>query len=53
MTELITCPLTPIPYSIGTVDGLLLKTDKAEGFHYITKGMENDSSTLSDSTLLI
>ena len=53
MTELMTCPLTPILYSIGTADGLLLKTDKAKGFHYITKGMENKSSTLSDSTLVI
>ena len=54
MTKLMTYPLTPIPYSIGTAaDGLLLKADKAKGFHYITKGVENESSTPSDSTLVI
>ena len=53
MTELMTYPLTPIPYSIGTADGLLLKTDIAKGFHYITKGVGNKSSTPSESTLVI
>ena len=53
MTKLMTYPLTPIPYSIGTADGLLLKTDEAKGFHYITKDVENESSTPSNSTLVI
>ena len=53
MTELMTDPLTPIPDSIGTADGLLLKTDKAKSFHYITKGVENESFIPSDSTLVM
>ena len=48
-----TYPLTSIPDSIGTADGLLLKTDKVKGFHYIIKGVENEPSTPSDSTLVI
>ena len=52
-TELMTYPLTPIPCSIDAADGLLLKTDKAKGFHYITIGMENESSSPSDPTLVI
>ena len=53
MTELMKYPLTPIPYSIATADGSLMKADKAKGFHYITKGVENESSTPSDSTLVM
>ena len=35
MKELMTYPFTPIPYSTGTADAMLLKTEKSkEGFHF-------------------
>ncbi len=47
MKELMTYPLTPVPYSIGTSDGYLAKTDKSKGFTYLTKDRED--AVLSDS----
>jgi hypothetical protein len=41
LKELMAYPLTPVPYSIGTADGYLAKTDKAKAFHYLTKECEN------------
>ena len=37
MRELMKYPLMPMPLSIGTPDGYLLKTDKSKGFSYLTK----------------
>lgn len=36
-------PLTPIIYSIGTVDGYLAKTNKSKGFQWLTKNIVNAS----------
>ena len=33
--------LTPIPYSIGTADGFLSKTDKSKSFSNFTKSIGN------------
>ena len=45
--------LTPIPYCLGTSDGYLAKTNKAKGFHHITKDSEDAVRPLPDVTLLI
>ena len=37
MKFLISFPLTPVPLSIGTSNGMLLKTDKAKGMRYLLK----------------
>ena len=34
-------PLTPVVYSIGTVDGFLSKTNKSKGFQWLTKSIAN------------
>ena len=45
--------LTPVPYSLGTADGHLAKTNKAKGFQYITKDVEDVRPPLKEDTLLI
>ena len=37
LTEVMKYQLTPIPYSLGTIDGFLNKTNKAKGVEYLTK----------------
>ena len=41
MRELMKYPLMPVPSSIGTPDGYLLKTDKSKGFTYLTKELDD------------
>ena len=41
MENIMTYCLTPIPYSIGTADGFLSKTDKAKSFINLTKDIDN------------
>ena len=54
MKELMTYPFTPIPYSTRTADGMLLKTEKSkEGFHFLTKDVEQESRTPDASTLIV
>ena len=38
LIELMSYPLTPVPYSLGTADGGLLKTNKAKGMEHLLKG---------------
>ena len=40
LKELVKYPLMPVPSAIGTTDGFLLKTNKAKGFEFLTKGIE-------------
>ena len=40
--ELLSFPLTPVPFSLGTPAGYLTKTDKSKGFHYLTKEVESE-----------
>ena len=51
--ELVAYPLTPIPYSTGTADGRLLKTDKSKGFHFLTKGVEQETRPPDTLTLIV
>ena len=37
LKELMTYPLTPVPYSTATADGFLTKTDKSKSMHHLTK----------------
>ena len=43
----------PVPSAIGTADGFLLKTNKAKGFEFLTKGMENADIPPDGDTLNI
>lgn len=42
----------PVPSAIGTADGFLLKTNKAKGFNFLTKGIE-DADIPPEKTLHI
>lgn len=51
--DLMSYPRAPVPYSIGTSDGYLARTDKAKGFIYLVKDVEAASLLDPDSTLII
>lgn len=51
--DLMSYPLTPVPYSIGTADGYLTRTDKSKGFNYLVKDVEAASLPDPNTTLLI
>ena len=54
MKERMMYPFMPIPYSTGTADGMLLKTEKCkEGFHFLTKDVEQESKTPDAITLIV
>ena len=45
--------LTPVPYSLGTADGHLSKTNKAKGMQYLTKDVEDANLPNKEETLVI
>ena len=47
-----TYPLTPIPYSLGTANGLLAKTDKSMALHYLTQDIEDANVPSTQKTLV-
>ena len=51
--ELMTYPLTPVPYSLATADGYLAKTNKAKAFCYLTKDCNDAGIPPSGETLTI
>ena len=53
LKELMTYPLTPVPFSIGTADGFLAKTDKSKSFQYLTKDCEDAPVPAPESTLVV
>ena len=53
LKELMTYPLTPVPFSIGTPDGFLAKTDKSKSFQYLTKDCEDAPVPAPESTLVV
>ena len=53
LATLMKYPLTPVPFSIGTADGCLEKTDKSKGLKYITEGIDLADIPQSDKTLLV
>ena len=42
VNEFMTYPLTPVPYSLATADGCFSKTNKAKGFQFLIRDLEND-----------
>ena len=52
MRKVMKYPITPVPYSIGTADGFLAKTDKSQGSHYLLKGIQ-DMPLPRDHTLVV
>jgi len=53
LQQLMSFPLTPVPYSIGTADGYLSKTDKSKGVHHLTKEVEDATITTATQTLVV
>ena len=45
--------LTPIPYSLGTADGFLVKTDKSKSYRLLTKNSENAELPPEEETLTV
>ena len=50
LRELLTYPLTPVPYSMGTADGFLAKS---KSFSHLTKDVEDATLPPTDETLVI
>ena len=53
LQELMTYQLTPVPYCLGTIDGFLGKTNKAKGFDYLTKDIQDCLLPNQNENLLI
>lgn len=53
VNEFMTYPLTPVPYSLATADGYFIKTDKAKGFQFLIRDLENDILPPYEKTLTI
>ncbi len=53
LKELMNCQLTPVPYSLGTADGYMTKTDKNTTFHFLTKEAEDTHLSSVDEILMI
>ena len=53
LKELMTYPLTPVPYCIGTSDDFLAKTDKSKGFHFLTTDVADALEPPNNDTLLV
>ena len=53
LKELVKYPLMPVPSAIGTADGFLLKTNKAKGFEFLTKGIDDADIPPDGDTLNI
>ena len=51
--ELMTYQLTPVPYSLGTSDGFLGKTNKAKGLEYLTKDMVDEYPANTGNLLIM
>ncbi|KAH3801966.1 hypothetical protein DPMN_155631 [Dreissena polymorpha] len=50
--DLLKYSLTTVPFSIGTADGFLAKTDKSKGLKHVTEGTDHAASP-KDKTLVI
>ena len=53
LNEVMKYQLTPIPYSLGTIDGFLNKTNKAKGVEYLTKNIEDTVSFPNKEKMII
>ena len=50
---LMSVPLTPVPLSIGTTDGMLMKTNKTKGMCYLLKNQLSPEKSYENFTLVI
>ena len=53
LNEVMKYQLTPIPYSLGTIDGFLNKTNKAKGVEYLTKNIRDTVSLTNKEKMII
>lgn len=53
LKELMTYPLTPVPYSLATGDGYIAKTDKAKAFQLLTKDCTDMNVSQAKVTLTV
>ena len=53
LKELMKYPLTSVPHSVGTADGLLAKTDKSKGIQRLIQDQEDPPLPNPDETLVI
>ena len=53
LAELLTYPLTPVPYSLATGDGFFAKTDKSKAFHHVSKNVSDATLPPVDETVTI
>ena len=53
LVELVSYPLTPVPCSLGTSDGMLLKTEKAKGMNHLTDGHHPPHIPSAETTLVV
>lgn len=53
LKEVLSYPLMPVPSSIGTADGYLLKTDKSKGLHHLTRGVKDVAAPPDQCTMNI
>ena len=53
LQEVMKFQLTPVPYCLGTSDGFLNKTNKAAGFNFLVKDLENECYPDPQQTLTI
>ena len=52
LTEMLSYPLTPVPFSLGNPDGSLAKTDKAKGMTFVLKHFEQDPVAYDDTAAI-
>ena len=53
MKKLKACQLTPVPYILGTADGLMTKTDNSKAFHSLIDDIENVNPSADITTFAI
>ena len=53
LMTIMTYQLTPVPYSLGTSDGFLGKTNKAKGLEYLTKDMVDEYPANTGNLLIM
>lgn len=51
--ELLKYPLSPVPYSLGTADGFMAKTDKSKGLQFLVTDVDDAQLPFDANTLLI
>ena len=53
LSELVSYPLTPVPCSLGTSDGMLLTTEKAKGMNFLTDDRCQTDIPPAETTMVV